>query len=480
MEEKEGFNESERKLIALAKKSFLPLWTHPNVFRDQDKRGSIVSDGKEIVDLLVIFGDYIILFSDKDCKFPEAKDISIIWQRWVNRSITGSIKQLMGAERWLKNYPERVFKDKACSEPVSFKITEKTKIIRIAVCHSNADICSRYRSGIPFIGFDTSINPPTSKPFWLGKMGEEGKYVHIFDEFSFEAILDKLDTIDDFTKYLEYKENIINKGIQIRADSELDLLANFFKNFNEKTQEHLYTIQKNQVIVPSNEWLSLYDDYGYVQGKKLDNQYNIIDTIINKFSHCIRNKSLVDSSPEGLNNSELALRALAGECRLSRRCMSQAIVDYWLQKRYDYTRRIPSESFQKIHFVFTSPSLKKDESFEDYQERRIDALMRICLIERYTHQDNKPVIGLATNPPCDKQGCEDLIYIPVNLQNVDPEMWNLAKEYVNEYKKNEDYKKRKLQRFSSYEFPFVPKKIGRNDPCPCGSGKKYKKCCGAN
>jgi len=21
---------------------------------------------------------------------------------------------------------------------------------------------------------------------------------------------------------------------------------------------------------------------------------------------------------------------------------------------------------------------------------------------------------------------------------------------------------------------------GRNDPCPCGSGKKYKKCCGAS
>lgn len=22
-------------------------------------------------------------------------------------------------------------------------------------------------------------------------------------------------------------------------------------------------------------------------------------------------------------------------------------------------------------------------------------------------------------------------------------------------------------------------KVGRNEPCPCGSGKKYKKCCGA-
>jgi SEC-C motif len=25
-----------------------------------------------------------------------------------------------------------------------------------------------------------------------------------------------------------------------------------------------------------------------------------------------------------------------------------------------------------------------------------------------------------------------------------------------------------------------PVKVGRNNPCPCGSGKKYKKCCGLN
>jgi preprotein translocase subunit SecA len=23
-------------------------------------------------------------------------------------------------------------------------------------------------------------------------------------------------------------------------------------------------------------------------------------------------------------------------------------------------------------------------------------------------------------------------------------------------------------------------KVGRNEPCPCGSGKKYKNCCGRN
>ena len=28
--------------------------------------------------------------------------------------------------------------------------------------------------------------------------------------------------------------------------------------------------------------------------------------------------------------------------------------------------------------------------------------------------------------------------------------------------------------------PVRVKKVGRNDPCPCGSGKKYKNCCGRN
>ncbi|MBR2275531.1 MAG: SEC-C domain-containing protein [Lachnospiraceae bacterium] len=37
------------------------------------------------------------------------------------------------------------------------------------------------------------------------------------------------------------------------------------------------------------------------------------------------------------------------------------------------------------------------------------------------------------------------------------------------------YKEQKRSMTIVHEGP----KIGRNDPCPCGSGKKYKKCCGA-
>ena len=44
---------------------------------------------------------------------------------------------------------------------------------------------------------------------------------------------------------------------------------------------------------------------------------------------------------------------------------------------------------------------------------------------------------------------------------------------------SDDYHHRGRQK----EFPQVVRggpKIGRNEPCPCGSGKKFKKCCGAN
>ncbi len=44
---------------------------------------------------------------------------------------------------------------------------------------------------------------------------------------------------------------------------------------------------------------------------------------------------------------------------------------------------------------------------------------------------------------------------------------------LSEERRAELYKEQKASRTIRKET-----KIGRNDPCPCGSGKKYKKCCG--
>jgi len=34
------------------------------------------------------------------------------------------------------------------------------------------------------------------------------------------------------------------------------------------------------------------------------------------------------------------------------------------------------------------------------------------------------------------------------------------------------------KRYREQNIYIAPKKVGRNDPCPCGSGRKYKVCCG--
>ena len=45
---------------------------------------------------------------------------------------------------------------------------------------------------------------------------------------------------------------------------------------------------------------------------------------------------------------------------------------------------------------------------------------------------------------------------------------------------DEESKKRLFREQKQSGTVRMEKKIGRNDPCPCGSGKKYKKCCGKN
>ena len=52
---------------------------------------------------------------------------------------------------------------------------------------------------------------------------------------------------------------------------------------------------------------------------------------------------------------------------------------------------------------------------------------------------------------------------------------NRKKQYIlPEDKRKELYKKQK----NSGTIHNENRKVGRNDPCPCGSGKKYKQCCG--
>jgi hypothetical protein len=70
----------------------LSLWSYTNPRQP---------NGKELADVMVVFGRHIIVFSVKEIAFKEHADPAVAAARWVRRSIDASIDQLRGARRVL-------------------------------------------------------------------------------------------------------------------------------------------------------------------------------------------------------------------------------------------------------------------------------------------------------------------------------------------------------------------------------------------
>ena len=145
--------DSERYLAALCERTFLSLWSVTSVHRDQ-------GSGSEICDLLVVFGDHVVVFSDKDCDFPDTGDLVRDWSRWFRRSILDSAKQIAGAERWLREHPGRVFIDQSCTTPIHLALPAQDRMVvhRVAVTHKSAARCRReFRGGSGSLFFNPNI-----------------------------------------------------------------------------------------------------------------------------------------------------------------------------------------------------------------------------------------------------------------------------------------------------------------------------------
>src|SRR4051812_29870124 len=106
----DGVTESERYLQRLCERSFLRLWSYPGVYRDQGLLQR--KEGKEVSDLLLVFGNSIVIFSDKRCAFPDTGNLQQDWSRWFRKAVFKSAEQIWGAERWILGFPERLRLDR--------------------------------------------------------------------------------------------------------------------------------------------------------------------------------------------------------------------------------------------------------------------------------------------------------------------------------------------------------------------------------
>ena len=97
----EGITSAERYLKQLCDHTFLSLWSYLGTYRDQGKPDPH-GDGKEVCNLLVVVEDHIIIFSDKDCKFPDSGDLDRDWSRWYRRAVRESADQVWGLSAGLR------------------------------------------------------------------------------------------------------------------------------------------------------------------------------------------------------------------------------------------------------------------------------------------------------------------------------------------------------------------------------------------
>ena len=205
-----GVTPSERYLGQLCEQSFLSLWCYPNVFNDKGIENG--GTGKEVCDLLVVFGDNIIIFSDKSCEFKETGRLSVDWNRWYRKSIRKSIDKLHGAERWITQHPHRLYLDDRCTQPfpLDFPPLDRRKVHRIAVALGAKDACrSFYGGGSGSLRICSDQDPlmlsddERQKAFTIGGPDIQDGCVHVFDDVTLDVLMRELDTIADFCEYLQ-------------------------------------------------------------------------------------------------------------------------------------------------------------------------------------------------------------------------------------------------------------------------------------
>lgn len=67
-------------------------------------------------------------------------------------------------------------------------------------------------------------------------------------------------------------------------------------------------------------------------------------------------------------------------------------------------------------------------------------------------------------------------YVPTYSFIPEEKIVNKMKALV-EQKKEEQLERERLANMPKQPYVREEPRVGRNDPCPCGSGQKYKKCC---
>ncbi len=305
---------SESYLLQLAERTFLKPWAIP---------GAAYKAGKEISDLVIPFGDDVIILSDKACNFDIAAGQALAWSRWSTAAVEDSLKQLGGAMRRLEMPETRVFVDPGGRQPLPFPLAPlgRRRYHLVGVARPAKDPTVRPAGWSP-LAYDDSGD---GTPFAIGHLSTRGQFVHLFDGDAIDLLLNRLDTAPDFIAYLTSRAAALGGGAGFRF-REPDLLAHTTLNWMEGLG---YRID-GPGPARSREIDGLWERFAGSDRDLATTEKNgpsrLIDAMVCDFHREYLTAQAADGHPDAPNH-ETAMRLLAQESRFSRRMIVGGLQD---------------------------------------------------------------------------------------------------------------------------------------------------------
>lgn len=480
-----GVTATERMLAEFCERSFLKLWSYPNPYKD---------DGHELCDLLAVFGNYVFIFFDRENELSEDpdKDPKVLWDRWKRNVIDRQVKTAHGAERYIRS-GRPICLDAKGTKPFPFAFDRGAVVIhKIIVAHGAKEACERASPqnvyGSLAITYTETDGGPTE---YFHIEIDKRNPVHILDSHNMPIVLRELDTVNDFAAYLDEKVRAASAFDYLSYCGEEDLLGHYLLNYDDMTKRHVIGPKKdrvNGVMIGEGEWHDFVQTDLYKNTKSVDRISYFWDELIQRTCQNSLDGTLGGNSD--ILRGESAIYEMVKEPRFMRRGLAEKMLS--AVERFPDTGTFSRQvtflpSFQP-NIAYVLLQLRTPDTFRaepDYREKRQTLLEIACGAAKNKFPHLVKIIGIGIDAPKFSGGtvAEDFILMPC-------ETWTdeMKIHYEELNKEWNFFGTPKLRQFNDTVTQFVPPqrttapatsgKVGRNDPCPCGSGKKYKKCHG--
>ncbi len=427
----EGLTESEQLLAKLCDESFLKLWTYPNLYKKR---------AKELIDVLVVFGDDVILFSDKSCGYTDSGDTEVDWLRWFKKSVAKSARQIEQAERWIRSYPHSIFLDAKCTEPLPIALPPvgRMRVHRICVALNALD-----RAEVETGRRSLAIKPSAQggeEAFTIGKIGEARGCVHVFDEECLEVILKELSTAPDFIHYLNSKTALFDRGRFVLAEAETDLLAYYLWNgrtfpFHTPLARLAWSLIRAafrfdgslrtsflwdwrkwppaaaRMRLEPDLWAKVEASAEFQRGRQENEISEFWDNLIEYVTGLYLDDDLEFGNEIEMSDYERLVRLMAGENRFFRRTLAKAILDRADRARENAISTLLPSSQTDVTYVLYIGRGDQGGDHNAYRAARAEELRRRCHAAKAVHPDRRWIVGMALDARGVEGSSEDFMLL---------------------------------------------------------------------